>query len=143
MTRVDLIAERRFAALATADPSSLAGLAEAILELAVVEIVSGPSVATMLVELTDSVGGEPFNLGEVVVSEATVTVDGHRGDGLVLGRHLERALSMAICDAAADAGVLPGEVVALVTGSEAAGAARRAGRSAAVVPTRVSFEVLG
>ena len=136
--------ERRFSALAVADPTSVRALAERVLETAgEVEVLRGPTAATMLVELTESVQHQRFYLGEVVVSEASVSVDGCRGDGVVIGRDLERALAVAVCDAAADAGVLADEVAALVEESEAAAAASRQEQADTVASTRVSFEVIG
>lgn len=135
--------ERRFAALSVAEPRALLALAERVAETAEVELVTGPEAATMLVRLTESVRGEPFHLAEVVVSQAQVRVDGARGDGLVLGADLRRALAAAICDGAAEAGVLAAEVAALVAGTEAETEAARRREQARVAPTRVAVEVLG
>lgn len=136
--------ERRFSALAVADDASVRELAECILEVAGdVEVLSGPRAATMLVEMTESVQEQRFYLGEVVVSEASVSVQGSRGDALVIGRDLERAVAVAVCDAAAGAGVLADEVRALVERSESAAAAARRRESATVAATKVSFEVIG
>lgn len=136
--------ERRFSALAVADDTAVRELAERILEAAgAVEVLTGPRAATMLVEMTESVQEQRFYLGEVVVSQASVSVQGSRGDALVIGRDLERALAVAVCDAAADAGVLAEEVAALVQRSESAAAAARRHESATVAATKVSFEVIG
>lgn len=136
--------ERRFSALAGADDTAVRELAERILEVAGdVEVLTGPRAATMLVEMTESVQEQRFYLGEVVVSQASVSVQGSRGDALVIGRDLERALAVAVCDAAADAGVLAEEVAALVQRSESAAAAARRHESATVAATKVSFEVIG
>jgi alpha-D-ribose 1-methylphosphonate 5-triphosphate synthase subunit PhnG len=141
-TRTD--AERRFASLCMAEPGELAAVAERVLHQdAAVEVVMGPRAATMLVELTESVRGQPFHPGEVVVSEAAVTVDGHRGDGLVLGADPERALAAAICDAAAEAGVLAQAVEQLVARTESADAERRRRAAAVADDTRVNVEVIG
>lgn len=136
--------ERRFAALAVAESAWVHELAERVLDAAqTVEVLRPPSAATMLIELTESVQHLPFYLGEVVVSEASVLLDGHRGDALVIGRDLERALAVAVCDAAAEAGVLADEVTALVERAEAAVATTRREQAEAVAATRVSFEVIG
>lgn len=137
-------AERRFSTLAVADDTSVRRLAERILAAAhEVEVVRPATAATMLIELTESVQHQPFYLGEVVVSEATVRVDGCRGDAVVIGHDLERALAAAVCDAAAEAGVLAEEVEDLVARTQAAVAASRTEESNAVASTRVSFEVIG
>jgi alpha-D-ribose 1-methylphosphonate 5-triphosphate synthase subunit PhnG len=99
-------ADERYATLAVADRDRLVGLAEEILgSVGDVELLSVPEPATMLVELTGPVRREPFQLCEVVVSEASVSLVGHRGDGLVLGADTEGAVAAAVCDAAAEAGI--------------------------------------
>ena len=136
-------AEQRFAALAVATREPLVALAERVLESAEVTLLSVPGPATMLVELTESVAGQRYHLCEVVVSEASVTVAGRRGDGLILGADPERALAAAICDAAAEADVFAAQVEALVADALAALAGARARRAGAVAATRVDLEVLG
>jgi alpha-D-ribose 1-methylphosphonate 5-triphosphate synthase subunit PhnG len=137
-------AERRFAGLCTADPGELAALAEQILNRGEdVTVVTGPRPATMLVQLTESVREQPFYPGEVVISEATVTLNGCRGDGVILGLDLERALAAALCDAAAEAGVLADEVHALVARTETARSAAREAAAAVAEETRVNVEVIG
>lgn len=135
--------ERRFTALALADPDAVQRLAERVLEQAEVEVLEGPLVSTMLVELTESVQGQPFYVGEVVVSGASVTVAGVRGDSLLVGRDPQRALGAAVCDAAAGSGVLAEDVERLVARTEREAAAARRAQSAEVAATRVSFEVIG
>jgi phosphonate C-P lyase system protein PhnG len=137
--------EQRFAALAVAAREPLVALAERVLEAAGadVEIVVVPGPATMLVELTESVGAQPFHLCEVVVSEASVAVRGHRGDGLVLGADPERAAAAAVCDAAAEAGLFVAEIEQLVADTVAAGERERARHAATVADTRIDLEVLG
>jgi alpha-D-ribose 1-methylphosphonate 5-triphosphate synthase subunit PhnG len=136
-------AERRFAALAVAAREPLLALAERILSEVEVAVLAAPGTATMLVELTESVGDQPYHLCEVVVSEASVSVGGYRGDAVVLGADPERALAAAICDAAAEAGVSAAEIETLVERTVAAQAQARANRADAVAATRVDLEVLG
>jgi len=136
--------ERRFAALSVAAPDRLAATAELVLEAAYgTTVVAGPRTATMLVELVESVQDQPFHVGEVVVSEAEVTVEGHPGHGLVVGHDVERALAAAICDAAGEAGVLPAEIEALVAASEQQVEQERAARAERVAGTRVTMDVIG
>lgn len=136
--------ERRFAALAVAEPDVLADLAERVLAAEPTTAVhSGPRAATMLVELTESVRSQPFHLGEVVVSEAQATVAGHLGHGQVIGHDPQRALAAAICDAAAEAGVLSDEIEHLVARTEQRIRQQRADRAHRVAATRVSMEVIG
>jgi len=112
-------AELRYAGLSLADPAELALVAQRVLDNAAdVAVLAGPAAATRLVRFTESAHGQPFHPGEVVVSEATVTVNGHRGDGLVLGLDPERALAAALCDGAGEAGLLVAEIDGLVSRTE-------------------------
>src|SRR5262249_25577763 len=126
-----------------ADPDRLVELAERILDRAdSVELRLGPRPATMLVELTETVRAQPFHLGEVVVTEASVVLNGCRGDGIVLGLSTERALAAALCDAAAQARLFALDVDRLVEETERTRAAQRGREAAAVADTRISVEVL-
>lgn len=136
--------ERRFAALSLAERDVLSATAELILAAApTTTVVRGPRTATMLVELTESVQEQPFHVGEVVVSEAEVRVEGHAGHGLVVGDDIERALAAAVCDAAAEAGVLLADVEALVRSTEERVRRERAARVRRVAGTRVTMDVIG
>ncbi len=137
-------AEERFEALAVADRDQVVALAQRILDLVdEVTALSVPGPATMLVELTESVRRQVYHLCEVVVSEASVTVRGHRGDALILGADTERAVAAAVCDAATAAGVLADEIERLLDETVDARARERAAGAAAVAPTRIDLEVLG
>jgi alpha-D-ribose 1-methylphosphonate 5-triphosphate synthase subunit PhnG len=78
----------------------------------------------------------------VVVTEATVLIDGCRGDGLVLGLDSDRATAAAVVDAAAEAGLFAAEIARLVEDTEAARAAQRTRTAAAIADTRVTVEVI-
>ena len=72
-----------------------------------------------------------------------MAVRGYRGDAVVVGADAERALAAAVCDAAAEAGLFPGEIEELVATALAARDDAQARRAAAVAATRVDLEVLG
>jgi alpha-D-ribose 1-methylphosphonate 5-triphosphate synthase subunit PhnG len=136
--------EERYAALAVAERGRLVELADAILRsVDDVRMLAVPGPATMLVELTESVRRQPFHLCEVVVSEASVSVAGCRGDGLVLGADTERAVAAAVCDAAAEAGLHREAVERLVADTMTELERGRRQRAAEVAATRVDLEVLG
>jgi len=60
----------------------------------------------VMIPYTDSAGGVTFHLGEVLVSEAQVSIaEGVQGYALVVGRDLVQALAIALIDAAARAGI--------------------------------------
>ncbi|MCS7002338.1 MAG: phosphonate C-P lyase system protein PhnG [Dehalococcoidia bacterium] len=104
-------------------------------------LISPPTVGMVMARAIDGALGELFNLGEVLVTEARVSVDGHAGWGMVLGRDGDHALSIALIDAGLEA--FPDDR-ARVDAQIQAGAARVAAALdeewAAVAPTRVDFE---
>ena len=102
-------------------------------------MVSPPRPALVMARVRETVDGEVFNLGEVLVTNCRVTLDGEPGWAAVVDHDPERALCAAVVDAASRIGdglKIRAELEALlVEGREA----RRA-RWANVQPTRVEFE---
>lgn len=93
--------------LARADAVRLAALAEQVLpRLGAVEVIHSRTGLVML-PMRDTVQGTDFHLGEVLVSEAHIRAAGTDGYGMVIGRDLERAMAMAVVDAAASLGQTP------------------------------------
>ena len=89
--------------LARADDGQLKGFAEGVLPLlGEIEVVQSRTGLVML-PLRDTVAGTDFHLGEVLVAEAHIRVKDTdiEGYGMVIGRDLERAMAMAVIDAAA------------------------------------------
>lgn len=85
--------------LAAAPPERVKQLAETLLEnLPHVEVIYNRTGLVML-PYVDSVQGQEFHLGEVLVSEARVLVHGQEGYAACLGRDLEQSLAIAIADA--------------------------------------------
>lgn len=102
-------------------------------------MTSGPRTELVMARARETVDGEVFNLGEVLVTACEVTLEGEPGWGLVMDHDPERALCAAVVDAASRReGVdeLRGELTAWLA---AAREARRE-RWASVQPTRVEFE---
>lgn len=87
-------------ALARAEDAGLKAAAEAVLpELGPVEVIASRTGLVML-PMRDTVQGTDFFLGEVLVAEAHIRARGAEGYGMVTGRDLERAMAMAVLDAA-------------------------------------------
>jgi alpha-D-ribose 1-methylphosphonate 5-triphosphate synthase subunit PhnG len=115
----------RFEALTSIPEPAAVGLAELVLDRA-----------------ADGARGELFNLGEVLVTEARVSVDGHEGWGMVLGRAPDHALSVAVVDASLEAGHprrVEIEQQLLTLAEEAARVSAEEWQR--VAPTRVQFDV--
>lgn len=92
-----------------------------------------------MARVRETVDGEVFNLGEVVVTRCEVALGGQPGWAMVLGDDPEKALCAAVLDAASRAGFPNGVEesleLQLVTVREA-----RERRWARVQSTRVEFE---
>ena len=102
------------------------------------EIVSPPHQALVVARVRETVDGEIFNLGEVLVTNCEVTLDGEPGWAMVVDHDPERALSAAVVDAASrrEGGGTRAELQELLAEARETRRARWAG----VQPTRVSFE---
>lgn len=102
--------------LARADADRLKAMAETLLDaLGDVEVLASRTGLVML-PLRDTVKGTDFHLGEVLVSEAHLRLPcGTEGYGMVIGRDLERAMAMAVIDAAAARGIEPAGIARFIT----------------------------
>ncbi|WFU20423.1 phosphonate C-P lyase system protein PhnG [Bradyrhizobium sp. CB3481] len=96
-----------------------------------------------LVMVRGRIGGDgaPFNLGEATVSRAAVRLaSGEVGFGYTLGRDLEKARMIALCDALVQSPEFADAVEASVLAPlRTAMHARRGRRSAEAAATRVDF----
>jgi alpha-D-ribose 1-methylphosphonate 5-triphosphate synthase subunit PhnG len=135
---------QRFEALTTLAASDAIRLAERLLDgtLGAVAVIDAPTVGMVIARATDGARGEVFNLGDVLVTQARVSIGGAEGWGMVLGRNPDHALSVAIVDASLEAGHLDRaaverDLVALAT--EAATASAEEWQQ--IAPTRVQFDV--
>jgi alpha-D-ribose 1-methylphosphonate 5-triphosphate synthase subunit PhnG len=64
-----------------------------------VQIIRQPAVCMTMVRAEDSVESQPFYLGEVLVTDCEVQVDGQAGYGLCMGDEPVRCYCMAVIDA--------------------------------------------
>lgn len=80
-------------------------LAEKIEKKHDVQILQAPETCTVMLQVMDSVGLTPFYLGEVLITEAAVILEGVTGYGFAMEDDPERAVYTAIIDAALRAGV--------------------------------------
>jgi len=75
-------------------------LADEVRALVPVEEILAPRVGLVLATVRESARCTLFHLGEVLVSEAKVRVEGVPGLGLIQGRDLDAAGDLAVVDAA-------------------------------------------
>ena len=90
--------KERFELIAIARKEKLNLIAEEVRKSLKVKVIK-QNTALIMMRARDSVEKEVFNLGEVLVSEAWVEVNGVLGYSLVLGDDTEKALAGAILDA--------------------------------------------
>jgi alpha-D-ribose 1-methylphosphonate 5-triphosphate synthase subunit PhnG len=135
--------EQRAELLAHATPAHVVALADRITATARCRVERQPEVGMVVLEVREPVAGERFHLTEVLVTQATVTVDDAAGWAMRTGDDRLATLAAAVCDAAVEAGHdLAPEVERLCTATEERRAAAAAERQARVAPTAVAFEEL-
>lgn len=130
-------------ALARAEAGRLKALAEELLPvLGEVEVLQSRTGLVML-PMRDTVEGTDFHLGEILVAEAQVRLPGHgsaEGYGMVSGRDMERAMAMALVDAAAAAGLGLARIAAFVASEAAEAEAADRARLRRIEATRIEME---
>lgn len=87
------------------DPNWLKQMAEQIESRYRVEMVKRPEKSLVMTKVRDSVSQQPFYVGEVLITECTVSIAGHYGFGALMGEQFERAYQLAVVDAAWNAGL--------------------------------------
>ncbi len=144
-----LIPERESwtAALAAADPSRIATLADAISARGTVEALAPLREGLMLLQLRDSVAGSRFHLGEMPVAAVhlRLTENGHSAEGgaMLMSDDIERTTQLAILDAALVGGWPETDQIAeLLAEGMAARAQIEAERALVLDRTRVDFQLL-
>jgi alpha-D-ribose 1-methylphosphonate 5-triphosphate synthase subunit PhnG len=143
MAAESAIQARRRAAMTVLAHSDAAGIAECLGAIAVPahEHLREPENGLVMVRGRIGGDGAPFNLGEATVSRAAVRLaTGEVGFGYTLGRDLEKARMIALCDAMVQsrelADAVEASVLAPLRASMLASRERKAAEAAA---TRVDF----
>lgn len=129
--------------MAEGDLGRWLGLAQTIVDRHKVEIMMPPEPCTAMLQAVDSVGCTPFYLGEVLMSEAAVAVNGVAGYGFAIEDEPRRALCVAIIDAALAAEVPEAAAIRRALDDEAARLHAQAKREESLVAaTKVNFAVM-
>lgn len=68
-----------------------------------VQLESPPTIGSIMMKARDSVSMQPFYMGEILVTECTVSIQGYFGLGMIKGEELEKAYQLAVIDAAFNA----------------------------------------
>lgn len=104
---------RLFKILSKADRAAVIDMAEIIKKINEVVIVKEPEKALTMIKMREPVKESLFYLGEVIVTEATVAINGVNGTAVTMGDDFDKTLSMAIIDAACNCNVFEDENVLL------------------------------
>lgn len=106
-----------------------------------IAVILPPTVGMVMVRVTDSAKGEVFNLGEALVTEARVSLNGTEGWSMVMGNDSTHALAAAIVDAALaeDVAGSPALIAELERAAGEQGRRRQVDWER-VAPTRVDFQ---
>ena len=123
--------------LTRADSAAVIAMAAPLQSAHEVAIVKEPGKTLAMVKMRETVEAGLFYLGEVIVWEAAVEVDGARGMAITMDDCADKALAMAIIDAAVNRGVFEGWPALLAL--EAAQAQRDMRENALHLQTTVSF----
>lgn len=118
-------------------------LAEEIAQKHDVQVLKAPETCTVMLQATDSVELTPFYLGEVLITEAAVSLDGVTGYGFALEDDLQRAVCTAVIDAALSAGVEEEPYIrAIIATEEQRLIGLRQTEASLVAATKVNFAVM-
>lgn len=101
--------KRLFRIMAKADRAFAIGIADKIKETEEITIVKEPEKVLAMIKMREPVKQSLFYLGEVIVTEAAVSIGGANGVAVLMGDDYEKTASMAIIDAAFNSGVLQDE----------------------------------
>jgi alpha-D-ribose 1-methylphosphonate 5-triphosphate synthase subunit PhnG len=94
--------------LAKADRREVAALSSSIRETYRPIVTKEPGKTLTMIKMREPVKQSLFYIGEVIVCEAAVELDGTKGVAVVMGDDIEKVLDMAIIDAAVNKGVFTG-----------------------------------
>jgi len=104
--------------LAKADRQSIAALSAAIRAICEPVIINEPGKTLAMIKMREPVKQSLFYIGEVIVCEAVVELDGVKGVAVTMGDDIEKTLDMAIIDAAINKGVFTGMDILLTLEKE-------------------------
>ena len=126
--------------LAKADKADVAALSADIQKIYNPVVVKEPEKTLAMVKIREPVRQSLFYIGEVIVCEALVEIDGARGIAALMGDDAEKALDMAIIDAAVNKGVFSGMDTLIELERKQADRVER--ENAMFLKTMVNFESL-
>ena len=101
--------KRLFQILSRADRRDVIALGKELQQQYAVTIVKKPEKSLTMIRMREPVKQSLFYLGEAIVTEAVVTLEGTAGTAVTMGDDFEKTLYMAVIDAAENKGVFAHE----------------------------------
>ncbi len=101
--------KRLFQILSRADRRDVIALGKELQQQYAVTIVKKPEKSLTMIRMREPVKQSLFYLGEAIVTEAVVTLEGTVGTAVTMGDDFEKTLYMAVIDAAENKGVFAHE----------------------------------
>lgn len=102
-----------FQILARADRDAVIRLGKELQEQYPVTVVKSPEKALTMIKMREPVKQSLFYLGETIITEAVVSLDGTVGNAVTMGDDFEKTLYMAVIDAAENKGIFGKESLLL------------------------------
>jgi alpha-D-ribose 1-methylphosphonate 5-triphosphate synthase subunit PhnG len=129
--------------MARAGADEVRALARLVEEKHGVTVLKEPARTLVMLPVREPAHGTVFYLGELIATEAMAEIEGTRGIGICMGAEDEKALAMAVVDAAFNARAAEcGKITELLDRLEEKQDRALAGEAALHAKTRVSFETL-
>lgn len=97
--------KRLFKILSKADARTVSELSVKIRDQYKIVIIKEPNKTLAMIKMREPVKESLFYIGEVMVCEAIIELDGVKGIAVTMGDNFEKTLDMAIVDAACNKGV--------------------------------------
>lgn len=129
---------RLFKILSKADRGIVLDMADKIKKRTEVVVIKAPEKALAMIKMREPVKESLFYLGEVIVTETTVSVNGVNGTAVAMGDDYDKTLAMAIIDAAYNGNLFADETVLLELEKEQI--AREEKENAMFMKTMVNFK---
>ncbi len=99
--------------MAKSDSNTITELADKIKKHHHIVIIKKPNKTLTMIRMREPVKESIFYIGEVMVCEAMVELDGVKGAAVIMGDDYEKTLHMAIIDAAVNKGIFQDEELLL------------------------------
>jgi alpha-D-ribose 1-methylphosphonate 5-triphosphate synthase subunit PhnG len=127
--------------LGRTEAARLREIVEQIAAISRIQLLKPAGTSLLMMGVRESVQLTPFYLGEVLISQCVVTVDGITGYGFAMGEDLERAYQLGVLAAALRGRhELADKVEALIVEQTARLQQEECREYAAVLQTKVRFE---